>query len=198
MMKRLQIVLVGTLLLLAMHSATAQEMKIGAKVGVNFYNISDDPNITEDDTGIGTEFGIYGRIGNRLFVQPGVEFVTHKTFAVTTNQLRPGERDAFVAQYLRVPVLLGYRMEVDGDYVRSLRLMAGPSSAFLLHVKDNNIDLKRNDIHNAQFALSGGIGLDVWVLSLDLLYHHGLSTVLNAGNAEGKSRSFSVSLGVTI
>ncbi|MER2997020.1 outer membrane beta-barrel protein [Pontibacter populi] len=170
-------------------------LRLGAKIGANLYSISDDPGLVDDDTGLGTEFGIYGRIGDRFYVQPGLDFVSYKAHVIRTVQPRPDERDAFVARYMRVPVLIGYRSTYDGSVLSHIRYFAGPSFAFNVGVKDNNLALRRKDVRNAQFALSGGLGFDVRFLALDVTYHYGISTVLNDDDAEGKGRALSLTLG---
>ncbi|TPE44356.1 porin family protein [Pontibacter mangrovi] len=180
-------------------SAAAQDepkLTIGAKAGINFYSLSSDALIVDDDTGLSYEFGVYGRIGERLFVQPELNFVSHKTHLITRIQTRAGERDALTVRYLRIPVMLGYRTDYDGKIASRIRFMAGPSISYAVGVADNNLGIKRNDIHNAQFALNGGVGFEVWLLHLDLLYHHYFTALLNDGRAEGKGRAFSISAGV--
>jgi hypothetical protein len=170
-------------------------LKLGAKIGANLYSISDDPGLVDDDTGLGYEFGIYGRIGDRFYVQPGLDFVSYKSHVIRTVQPRPNERDAFVARYMRVPVLVGFRSTYDGSILSHIRYFVGPSFAFNVGVKDNNLALRRKDVRNAQFALNGGVGFDVRFLALDLTYHYGFSTVLNDDDAEGKGRALSLTFG---
>jgi hypothetical protein len=200
-MKRMLLSLWIIMLTLApLRHALAQDddqpnLKMGAKIGANLYSISDDPGLVDDDTGLGSEFGIYGRIGDRIYVQPGLDFVSYKAHVIRTVQPRPGERDAFVARYMRVPVLVGFRSTYDGSVLSHIRYFAGPSFAFNVGVKDNNLDLRRKDVRNAQFALNAGIGFDVRFLALDLTYHYGISTVLNDDDAEGKGRALSLTFG---
>ncbi|MFD1188009.1 outer membrane beta-barrel protein [Pontibacter rugosus] len=187
------------LLLLGSFSALAQDrsdLTLGAKVGINFYSLSNDALVVDDDTGIATEFGIYGRIGERFFIQPELNFVNYKTHLITQNQPRAGERDALTVRYLRVPVLVGFRTSYDGKVASRIRFMAGPSVSYIVNVADNNLGIGRSDLHNAQFALNGGAGFEVWMLRLDLLYHHYLTSLFNDNNSEGKGRAFSISAGI--
>ncbi len=202
LMKKYLHIIAAFILTLCTVPAMAQDdeptLRIGAKAGINLFNISDDPGLQESDVGLGTEFGFFGRIGDRFFVQPGVDFVTYKTHIVRTVQPRPGESDAFVARYLRVPVLIGYRSEFDGRIISYVRYYAGPAFTFNVGVKDNFLDLRRKNVRNAQFALNAGVGADIRFISLDLMYHYGFSTVLNGDDAEGKGRAFSIALGFSI
>ena len=61
------------------------DLKWGAKIGANLYSISDDPGLQDDDTGLGTEFGIFGRIGERFYVQPGFDFISYKTHIIRSD-----------------------------------------------------------------------------------------------------------------
>lgn len=179
-------------------SAIAQsepELTVGAKAGINIYSLSSDDLIEDDDTGLSYEFGVYGRIGERFFVQPELNFVSHKTHLITRTQPRVGERDALTVRYLRLPVYLGYRTDYSGPLISRVRFMAGPSISYAISVAGNNLDIQRNDIHNAQFALNGGAGFELWVLHLDLTYHHYFTSLLNDGRSSGKGRAFSLTAG---
>ncbi|MBB6611179.1 PorT family protein [Pontibacter sp. Tf4] len=200
MRKYLHFWFIASLLTIVCQPAFSQnegpELRWGAKVGVNLARISDDPGLQDMDTGLGTEFGIYGRIGDRFYVQPGLDFVTYKTHIIRTVQPRPGERDAFVTNYLRVPALIGYRTNYEGSVLSHLRFFVGPAFAFNVGVKDNNLDVRRKDVRNAQFSLSGGAGFDIRFLNFDVTYHHGISTVFNNNNSEGKTKAFSLTAGI--
>jgi len=196
-MKKSCTILLG---LLAMaFGAAAQdepELTIGARAGINIYSLTSDALVEDDDTGLSYEVGIYGRIGERLFVQPELNLVSHKTHLITRTQPRVGERDALTVRYLRIPVFLGYRTGYDGPVASQVRFMVGPSISYAFSVADNNIDVDRGDLHKAQFAINGGIGFEVWILHLDLMYHHYLTSLFNDGRSEGKGRAFSLTAGI--
>lgn len=187
------------LILLTVSSAVCQsgpDLTIGAKAGINIYGLSSDALVEEDDAGLGYEFGIYGRIGQRFFVQPELNFVSHKLHLITLTQTRVGERDALTVRYFRLPVLFGYRTRYEGPVVSRVRLMVGPSVSYAISVADNNINIGRSDIHNVQFAVNGGAGFEVWKLHLDLLYHHYITHLFNDGRSDGRARAISVSAGI--
>ncbi len=129
-------------------------------------------------------------------MQPELNLVSHKTHLITRVQPRVGERDALTVRYLRIPVLLGYRTDYDGGVASRIRFMAGPSISYAFSVADNNLAIERSDIHKAQFALNGGVGFELWLLHLDLQYHHYLTSLFNDGRSEGKGRAFSISAGL--
>lgn len=172
------------------------KLTVGAKAGGNIYSLTSDALVEDDDTGLSYELGIYARIGERLFVQPELNWVSHKMHLITRTQTRVGERDDLTVRYLRIPVLFGYRTESEGIVASHIRLMAGPSISYAVSVADNNLDINRNDIHKVQFALNGGVGFELWLLNLDLLYHHYFTSLLNDGRSEGKGRAFSMTVGV--
>lgn len=172
------------------------DLRWGGKVGVNLFNISNDPSVIESDAAVGTEFGFFGRIGERFYIQPEFNFVSNKVF-LEQNLPNRDENDGVVVRYIRTPVYLGYRTTYDGRGISHLRFMAGPSFAYAVNVNDNELGIQRRNVRNAQFAINGGVGIDFWVLSFDLLYHHSFSTFLNYDNAEGKGRSISLSAGLS-
>lgn len=169
-------------------------LKVGARAGVNAYTITDDPNLVDTDLSLGTQIGIYARFGGKFYVEPGLDYVTHSTNA--ERQLLTGTvEDPLTVRSLRVPVLLGMRVidRINSPFI--FRVMFGPSVAYAVSMKDNDLDYTLGDVQNGQFALNGGIGVDVWVLTFDLMYHHNTSRLLNASNAEGKGRAVSLSVG---
>lgn len=177
-------------------------IKLGGKFGINIAKISDDPTLVEESAGVGMEFGAFARIGNRFYVQPGVDFVSNKVTIQRTVQPRSGERDEVRLRYFRMPVLLG----IESSYANRrrggtipFRVMAGPSFGYNVGVSDNNLDVRRRNIRNAQFALHGGLGIKLLrFVELDLMYNHGLTSVFNENNAEGKFRNFSATIGFSI
>lgn len=196
-----------TLLLLfvfATLSLSAQDtpIKLGGKFGFNVTNLSSDPTLVEQSSGVGTEIGAFARIGNRFYVQPGVDFVSNKMTIQRTVQPRSGERDEVRLRYFRMPVLVGLESAYTNRRRRNpipFRVMAGPSFGYNVGVSDNNLDVRRRNIRNAQFALHGGVGIALLrFIELDLMYTHGLNTVFNDNNAEGKFRNLSVSVGFSI
>jgi hypothetical protein len=183
-------------------SAQDTSIKLGGKLGLNFTNISNDPTLVESSAGIGTEAGAFARIGQRLFVQPGVDYISNKVTLQRSVQPRSGENDVVRLRYFRAPVLVGMENSYTGRRrggPTTVRFMAGPSFGYNLGVGDNNLDVRRRNLRNAQFALHGGVGISLLrFLEFDLMYSHGLTTVFNENNANGKFRNFSMTVGFRI
>jgi hypothetical protein len=185
-------------------SVAAQDspIRLGGKFGFNVSNISSDPTLVNRSSGVGTEFGAFARIGNRFFVQPGVDFVNNKVTIQRSVQPRSGENDEVRFRYFRAPVLVGlesaYTSRRRGG-TTAFRVMAGPSFGYNIGVSDNNLDVRRRNVRNAQFALHGGVGVKLLrFVELDLMYNHGLNTVFNDNNADGRFRNFSATIGFSI
>ncbi|WP_187263551.1 outer membrane beta-barrel protein [Pontibacter beigongshangensis] len=209
-MKKLALIVV---LLLAMFRGEAQnrglfarnqpdpdERKIwvGAQIGLNAFTLSSDPNLVDSGIGLGWQLGLFTRIGSeRFYLQPGLEYMSHTISnverAVGVNNV---VTDDVGLRYLRFPVMAGFVVGDSFSRDPRLRLLFGPSLEYNIGVRQNNTGLARRDIRNAQFALNGGLGFDLWILNFDVLYHHHLMTTLIFGNAEGKRRGFSVSAGI--
>lgn len=189
------------LFILTVFTAQAQneDLRLGAKAGFTLANISDDRTIVDSDAGVSSEFGVFARIGEGLYIQTGLDLVSNKVTLGRVVQPRPGERDIFTVRYLRAPVHVGLETDYEGAGISRLRFMAGPAFNYALGVKDNNLDIHRRNIRKAQFSLSGGIGIAVLrIVELDLMYHHGISKVFNDDNADGKYRNFSLTLGFSL
>ncbi|MBD1397856.1 PorT family protein [Pontibacter sp. JH31] len=185
------------------HTVSAQDtpVRLGGKIGLNVANISSDPTLVEKSSGLGTEFGAFARIGERFYVQPGVDFVSNKVTIQRTIQPRSGESDEVRLHYVRAPVLIGMENVYNSSSGSStiFRVMAGPSFGYNVGVSDNNLDVRRRNIRNAQFSLHGGAGIRLLrFVELDLMYTHGLMTVFNDNDAEGKFRNISATIGFSI
>ncbi|GAB3203826.1 hypothetical protein ABID22_001998 [Pontibacter aydingkolensis] len=199
-MKKLYTILFFLAFILVSTSVQAQEnrtnLKLGAKAGLNLFFLSSDNFVQESDAALGSEFGVFARIGDNIFVQPELNFVSHTQNLITEEQPTAGERDKLVVRYLRVPVFLGYRTDYDGFIASNIRFMLGPSFAYAVSVKDNNLDIARKNVKNAQFALNGGVGFELWMVNLDLLYHHGFTNFFNRSDSDSKGRAVSLNVGV--
>ncbi|MCC9165495.1 outer membrane beta-barrel protein [Pontibacter harenae] len=195
-MKRIFIILIALLTYVGAQAQT-DNLRLGAKIGLNMANLSNDATVSESDAAVGTEFGVYGRIGDFFYVQPGLDFVTNKVNLIRTMQPATRDRDALRVRYLRVPVLFGIQTEANNSFLSGMRYMAGPSFAYALGVADNTIGIRRDDITKAQFALNAGIGINLWILEADLMYSHGFTEVMNNNNSGGKYRNLSITVGAS-
>jgi hypothetical protein len=170
--------------LLGITTALAQS-GIGIKGGVNLTNISTDAgslnnNIKESlNTRTGYVFGVWGRIGDKFYLQPEV-LVASKGGKLEVTPADGGSPEMIDVKYtnLDIPLLIGVKP------VKFLRIMAGPVASLKL-----SEDMKLREALSEYASNSGdalakstwgyqfGIGLKLGGLDLDLRREGSLSDI---------------------
>lgn len=152
---------------------------LGIKGGVNLTTISTDAgsfknNIVESYANrTGFVFGIYGRIGDKLYLQPEV-MVASKGGEISINNQN------YKVKYtdLDIPLLVGFKV------IKTFRIMAGPVAS----IKVSEDETLRNALKNvtgnpddafanASFGYQAGVGLKLMGLDLELRRQGSLTDV---------------------
>lgn len=162
-------------LILASFIAQAQS-GIGIKGGVNLTNIYTDAGSFKDniqqslDTKTGFVFGLYGRIGKKVFLQPEL-LVASRGGEVEIQPLSGGGPQIIDVKYtnLDVPVLIGFQP------LSFLRIMAGPVASFKLSEDEKLRDALSAYTTNtgeafkeATYGYQLGVGVKVLGFDIDL------------------------------
>lgn len=183
------------LLFLAAVSSQAQ-FNLGVKGGVNVSKIYTDAGsfkanyMQSLETKTGYTFGVWARMGKKLYLQPEVLFATKggSVDVVPTSGGAPFTVD-MKTNNLDIPILIGYKI---GERIR---LMAGPVASITLNEDSKFLDeLKRvSGDPNAAFEKStygyqAGIGIKLLKLDIDLRKDGSLSEISSAqfGNNDNK------------
>ncbi|TYA52520.1 outer membrane beta-barrel protein [Formosa maritima] len=136
----------------------------GIKGGVNynsngdyFESISD--NAKHPEKSIGYHFGIFGKIGGKIYVKPEL---------VYTNTKSEYDGDSFKMQKLDAPILVGLR------FFELLNVFAGPSFQYILDTEFEDINV--SDIENDfTVGINFGVGVSFNRIGIDLRYERGFS-----------------------
>ena len=136
----------------------------GIKAGLNYNGNGDYFNSVEDafespDRNAGFHIGVYGKLGNRLYVRPELVYTN------TTSGYNEGD---LKIQKLDVPVLVGAKI------IGPLHAFVGPSFQYILNSKfdDTTIDDIDNDF-TVGFNL--GVGVNLGKFGIDLRYERGFT-----------------------
>ena len=136
----------------------------GIKGGLNYggngdYFDSIGDNWQAPDENIGYHLGLFGKIGNRIYLRP--ELVYTKTKSDYDN-------GSFDMQKLDAPILLGAKV------LGPLNVFAGPSFQYIIDSEFDNLNI--NDIENDfSVGLNFGIGLSFKKIGIDLRYERGFN-----------------------
>ncbi len=171
-MKNLPVI---ALLLLLGHVASAQIVHFGLKGGINTQvNKPQDIvlgsgdstlNLGVDKFKFGTQFGVYVRLGNKLFLQPELLFNSTKTdYRFKQNSFSDVVKNQKY-QHLDLPVLVGFKMG-------PLRFNAGPVGHYFLNSNSEltNISGYKERFKQFTWGWLAGVTLGTGRISADLRY----------------------------
>jgi hypothetical protein len=172
---------------------------IGPKIGYNTTKLSTDASSISSDLKSNFQFGAFVRIGDKIYIQPEVNYVTKG--GVLKKENTPDQE--VTLKTLTIPLLLG--VKVIDLKVASIHLVGGPVASFALNKKlsmtdpgsswpVNSID----DIKNSAWSLQAGAGVDVLMFTLDIRYELGLSNMSKVPDFSLKNNLFNVSLGLKL
>lgn len=129
---------------------------------------------------LGYQLGAYLRGGGRIFGQIGAEY-----FASSSNYFRSGDgsslssiQDRIDIKYIHVPAYVGIKLLQSDRGISALRLQGGVEFANRIGIGNNDFEYQRSDVAQATWNLLGNVGIDAGPLTIDLVYHHGVSDVL--------------------
>lgn len=149
--------------------------------GINSSNLSKELiDDSEWKSKLGYQIGVDVQFGDKLFIQPGIQFEAFRNLKRFTVPGIGSQEIELSTSYMRIPVLVGYRFGEE-DATFGLRVFAGPNAAFKLSGSTDNPfgDTSIEDeLKGAVFGLSGGFGLDfLSIFFVDLGYQTGLTDV---------------------
>lgn len=195
-MKKTSIAFVALLFVAA--TATAQ-LTLRPYAGINSSNLTEDvEDVVDWKSKVGYQLGADLQIGNKFYVQPGVQMEFVKN--TVEFQLINPESDNFSRTHLRVPLMIGYAFgEIDGNF--AARIFTGPNASILLSAKVEDDDIK-DQLKDAVFGWNVGFGADLSILFIDLGYQFGLSEVFEDLDIDpengSKSNAFYANIGLRI
>jgi hypothetical protein len=179
------------------------QFTIGPKVGYHASELTTNIKDVESDFKDNFNFGIFLRTGQKVYLQPEVNFLDRGgifNFQDTGSNSLNQEIDI---KTLEVPLLLGFQLIKVG--IVNLRVMTGPSASFVLqkNVKSTGQlgdggNLTTDSIEDLVWGLNVGGGIDISVFTIDIRYQIGFNEVIKATqdfDFNSKSNIFAVSLG---
>ena len=121
MMKK---VLFTAALLLSMIFAAYGQVEIKGLVGLNFVSLSKPPSGTDWKAQAGYQFGGGVLIGDKFYVEPGIQFVRNSRIVSPENV---DEEFDFSQNLVKIPVYAGYHLLGHESGPLALRIFAGPA-----------------------------------------------------------------------
>ncbi|MDB4583401.1 PorT family protein [Draconibacterium sp.] len=142
----------------------------------------------------GYQFGGGVLIGNKFYVEPGIQFVrSSRTITAESTSVD------FSQNLVKIPVYAGVHVLGAEDKPFALRLFAGPAVSIPGKIKDGNDFFDKDNINNAIWAVDGGVGLDIFFLFIEANYEYSFNDYfVDSFNDNGKHGAFIINAGVHI
>jgi len=191
-----KIILLSCLFLLTSIGVFAQmpSFNLGLKVGANYSQLKTKSDLTDHNSILGYQVGVWARIGGAgMYFQPELYLGSKGNEFVQTN----GSTGKVQFTTLDVPLLLGTKI---GPSKLNVHFMAGPVISFLVN-KDTNFGsaytnvADYNNYKDQTLGIQAGAGLDIGGISLDLRYEAGLTNISQSPKYEQKQNLWHLSLG---
>lgn len=171
-----------TIMFLAAGTATAQNVNIGVKGGLNSFNIETDDN-SGFDSKIGLNFGLLGHIhlNDQYAFQP--------EFVYSMQGAESGNTDIKL-DYINVPLLVQYMFD------NGFRIQAGPQIGVLFNAEAENgssTDIS-DDFKSIDLGLSLGTSYvhSATGFGIDARYNLGLSDISESSSVNSTNRGIQV------
>lgn len=178
-----KILLLAVVTVLGFTNVNAQEIKFGAKGGLNFASISGN-NSTGSDMVTSFNFGVLSEIliSDKFSFQPELMY-SGQGYSFNDNTI--------ALSYLNIPLMGKYYL------TKGLSIEAGPQIGYLLSAKNESTNVK-DTFKKVDFAANLGIGYKLENgLNFGARYNFGLSNINNLDNSSSKykNRVFQLSVG---
>ena len=150
------------------------QLHINPVVGVNSARLTDDPGDWKHNSRWGYQLGLNLRIGDAFYIQPGAHYMKwgHELQGPKDVIDDPREViDNVDINGLHFPVLIGVKLGGGLD----LRLNAGGAVTIVTSVGDNEFGIEKEDFNSTIFGAIAGVGIDIFIVSVDLTYELGLT-----------------------
>lgn len=175
--------LLAVVTVLGFTNVNAQEIKFGAKGGLNFASISGN-NSTGSDMVTSFNFGVLSEISisDKFSFQPELMY-SGQGYSFNDNTI--------ALSYLNIPLMGKYYL------TKGLSIEAGPQIGYLLSAKNESTNVK-DTFKKVDFAANLGIGYKLENgLNFGARYNFGLSNINNLDNSSSKykNRVFQLSVG---
>jgi len=178
------------------------QFSIGPKIGYNTSTLTTDLDSITSDLTSNFHFGVFVRIGKKIYIQPELNYLTSGGVFKNEASLNPVKTEIQLKN-VEIPVILGWRILNFG--VGNIRILLGPSATIVVDKTIQTTDgssytgpIEESDINDLNWGFNLGAGVDVLMFTLDARYQMGLNDVIGSVqdfNINSRENIFSISLG---
>ena len=175
-------------LLVAVITGANAQVELKGLVGLNFATFhGSDEDVSAQ---AGYQFGGGVLIGNKFYVEPGIQFVRHVRDISGIN---------LVSNSVKIPVYAGYHLLGAEESPFALRIFGGPAVSIAGKLKEGPDHITKDDLNKTMWAVDGGLGLDIFFLFIEANYEYSFSDYFAESFGDsGKHGAFIVNAGIHI
>ncbi|MCP4125164.1 MAG: PorT family protein [Bacteroidetes bacterium] len=157
--------------------AQRPNLQLRAFAGMNVITVTSksEPSLDGVSTGYLAGFGV--RITKKkLYGQLDFNFIRS---GISVDLRRIGgtlPKSSVRISAFEAPLVVGYKFANTAFF--KWHLFTGINTLIVTRVKENDIGLQRDDLHNAQFGLRAGSGIDFAFFTFDFHYTYGLNKLI--------------------
>ncbi len=183
------------------------QFSFGPKVGYSSAKLSLDRSDINSELKNNFQFGVFFRIGTKIYIQPEINWVKQGSIFKTPEE---SVFDAFEQEVklstIQVPFMIGAKV-IDLKMF-NLRVFGGPTASYIIKATiDNNLvegiePISEADLEDLIWSFQVGAGFDILNLTFDIRYNFGINDVLKTVQIDGgpvefgsKKSGFNVTVG---
>lgn len=183
--------------------AQIPKFTFGIKGGVNYSNLKTKDDLTDENSIMGYQAGIFTRVGAAgFYFQPELYLGTkgNEFTSIETSSAMMDVKGKIKFTTLDLPLLVGTKI---GTNKLNLRFMAGPIVSFIID-ENNNLGTAYNSVTDfgnykkQTLGFQGGSGIDLGNLTFDVRYEAGLSNISQSEKYSQQQNLFHLSLGIKL
>lgn len=184
------------------------QFSFGPKIGYNSTKLSLDRSDISSELKNNFQFGLFLRIGTKIYVQPEVNWVSQGSIFKTSEDFSFSSKfeQEVKLNTIQVPFMVGAKV-IDLKMF-NLRIFGGPTASFITKVKiDNKLatgiePITAADLEDLIWSFQVGAGFDITKLTFDIRYNFGINNVMKTVEIDGgpvefssKTNGFNVTIG---
>ena len=172
-----KLILIGSLLFVCL-SAFSQG---GAQLFSGLV-IADNKNLSITNSGeyhSGYTIGLQTRLKDGTFVAgPGLKYTRINMFSAEETEFFSSQESY---HFIQVPINIGLEYKVGN--ILKIRPYIGADATYFYKIDDNSHEINYDYVKDYFFGAHAGMGIDLWWITLDVIYEKGLSDAHAFGNS---------------
>lgn len=171
------------------------QFEIKPTIGFNLSKLSTEPEGFDQSARVGYQLGGSIQFGKKLYFEPGIFWTKMGSEMVHADHKDINYKTDISG--MKIPVFIGYQI-IGGDKENmfGLRVFGGGSMSWITNIEGDGTKLEKEDFNSLLWGVDAGVGIDVWLLFLDVGYEWGLTEVFKSEFSDAKNNTLWINLGM--